>query len=48
MGRLIVIEGIDGAGKRTLAEKLTAALRGRERAWSSGRSRATARTCTPT
>lgn len=29
MGRLIVIEGIDGAGKRTLAEKLTAALRDR-------------------
>lgn len=26
MGRLIVIEGLDGAGKRTLAEKLTAAL----------------------
>lgn len=27
MGRLIVIEGIDGAGKRTLAERLTAAWR---------------------
>jgi dTMP kinase len=26
VGRLIVIEGLDGAGKRTLAEKLTAAL----------------------
>ncbi|HVK21274.1 MAG TPA: dTMP kinase [Actinokineospora sp.] len=26
MGRLIVIEGLDGAGKRTLAEKLTAAF----------------------
>ncbi|HEU5475920.1 MAG TPA: dTMP kinase [Actinophytocola sp.] len=26
MGRLIVIEGLDGAGKRTLADKLTAAL----------------------
>ncbi|GLZ38477.1 dTMP kinase [Actinokineospora sp. NBRC 105648] len=26
MGRLIVIEGIDGAGKRTLADKLTAAF----------------------
>lgn len=26
MGRLIVIEGLDGAGKRTLAERLTAAL----------------------
>ena len=26
MGRLIAIEGLDGAGKRTLAEKLTAAL----------------------
>lgn len=26
MGQLIVIEGLDGAGKRTLAEKLTAAL----------------------
>ncbi|HEX4702400.1 MAG TPA: dTMP kinase [Pseudonocardiaceae bacterium] len=27
MGRLVVIEGLDGAGKRTLAEALTAALR---------------------
>ncbi|MBM7770036.1 dTMP kinase [Actinokineospora baliensis] len=26
MGRLIVIEGLDGAGKRTLADKLTAAF----------------------
>jgi dTMP kinase len=26
VGRLIVIEGLDGAGKRTLADKLTAAL----------------------
>ncbi|OLR90419.1 dTMP kinase [Actinokineospora bangkokensis] len=26
MGRLIVIEGLDGAGKRTLADQLTAAL----------------------
>ncbi|MGQ0840079.1 dTMP kinase [Actinokineospora sp.] len=26
MGRLIVIEGLDGAGKRTLTDKLTAAL----------------------
>jgi dTMP kinase len=26
MGRLVVIEGLDGAGKRTLAEALTAAL----------------------
>ncbi|MDQ3405048.1 MAG: dTMP kinase [Actinomycetota bacterium] len=26
MGRLVVIEGLDGAGKRTLAEKLSAAL----------------------
>lgn len=26
MGRLIVIEGLDGAGKRTLADKLTAAM----------------------
>lgn len=29
MGRLIVIEGIDGAGKRTLADKLDRALDGR-------------------
>lgn len=29
MGRLIVIEGLDGAGKRTLADALTAALGGR-------------------
>jgi dTMP kinase len=29
VGRLIVIEGIDGAGKRTLADKLTASLQGR-------------------
>ncbi|HEX2133614.1 MAG TPA: dTMP kinase [Actinophytocola sp.] len=29
MGRLIVIEGLDGAGKRTLAEKLTASVDGR-------------------
>ncbi|OLF19089.1 dTMP kinase [Actinophytocola xanthii] len=29
MGRLIVIEGLDGAGKRTLAGKLTAELGGR-------------------
>lgn len=29
MGRLIVIEGLDGAGKRTLADKLTAELGGR-------------------
>lgn len=29
MGRLIVIEGLDGAGKRTLADTLTAALTGR-------------------
>ena len=28
MGRLIVIEGLDGAGKRTLAERLLAALAG--------------------
>lgn len=27
MGRLVVIEGLDGAGKRTLADGLTAALR---------------------
>jgi dTMP kinase len=29
VGRLIVIEGLDGAGKRTLADKLTAELGGR-------------------
>ena len=29
MGRLVVIEGLDGAGKRTLAERLTAALEAR-------------------
>ncbi|MPZ79082.1 MAG: dTMP kinase [Actinophytocola sp.] len=29
MGRLIVIEGLDGAGKRTMADKLTAELGGR-------------------
>jgi dTMP kinase len=29
VGRLIVIEGLDGAGKRTLADKLTAGLGGR-------------------
>ena len=28
MGRLVVIEGLDGAGKRTLAEGLTAELKG--------------------
>ncbi|OQO92380.1 thymidylate kinase [Saccharomonospora piscinae] len=27
MGRLVVVEGLDGAGKRTLTESLTAALR---------------------
>ncbi|PRX49050.1 dTMP kinase [Prauserella shujinwangii] len=27
MGRLVVIEGLDGAGKRTLTDRLTAALR---------------------
>src|SRR5204862_5655602 len=29
VGRLVVIEGLDGAGKRTLAERLTAALEAR-------------------
>ena len=29
MGRLVVIEGLDGAGKRTLADRLAAALDGR-------------------
>ena len=29
MGRLVVIEGLDGAGKRTLADRLTAAFDGR-------------------
>jgi dTMP kinase len=29
VGRLVVIEGLDGAGKRTLAEQLTAALEAR-------------------
>ncbi len=29
MGRLIVIEGLDGAGKRTLADRLAAAIDGR-------------------
>jgi len=29
VGRLVVIEGLDGAGKRTLADALTAALRAR-------------------
>ena len=28
MGRLVVIEGLDGAGKRTLADRLTAELNG--------------------
>ena len=28
MGRLVVIEGLDGAGKRTLADKLVGALGG--------------------
>ena len=45
MGRLVVIEGLDGAGKRTLADRLSrtavaAASRG-------SRSPATPRTCTP-
>jgi len=29
VGRLVVIEGLDGAGKRTLADALTAALTAR-------------------
>ena len=48
VGRLIVIEGLDGAGKRTLADAVSAALVARRGAGSPGRpSRATTPTCTP-